>query len=81
MIGRRLAAKSFQNEPKNKVVVSVFLILLVDLLALFGVYAGITGIIDCVLLEICLIPVFSGLAPFPIRVANEGLGWDPLLKT
>ena len=34
----------------------------------------------CLLLEICLIPVFSGLAPFPVKVANEGLGWDPLLQ-
>ena len=27
------------------------------------------------------INIYLGLSPLPVTVANEGLGWDPLLKT
>ena len=25
-------------------------------------------------------PLYFGLSPLPVIVANEGLGWDPILK-
>ena len=38
------------------------------------------GIIGVNNMQIMKISFYLWLAPFPVIVANEGLGWDPLLK-